>query len=173
MKEITTDDQDFPTNAEKLPWPQDISGITARLRREGCRSIGRMKGNDDAFEVVMGTLRVLAKHATAKLTQQKKHTKNLKANAIERRDRSLAMKAGDRRLKLANIKKEMEHLQRQRVALQQSSLTPAPIHEVKNLSAPQPPKAPEAPMPPNVQPKTRTLQTAVAKSAGLGLPKRG
>lgn len=165
--------EDFPTNAEKLPWPQDISGITARLRREGCRSIGRMKGNDDAFEVVIGTLRVLAKHATVKLVQQKKHTGDLKSNAINRRDRAIAVSANDRRLKLANIRKAMEHLQRQKAAL--SAITPSPIHKVVDLKAPLPPKAPVPPTIPTatVQPPVRKLQSDEAKGAGLGLPKAG
>ncbi len=58
------------SNASKLPWPQDTLGITHRLRREGCRAIGRMDGKAERLELVMSTLRVLAKHGGAKLDQQ-------------------------------------------------------------------------------------------------------
>lgn len=165
---------DIGTNAEKLPWPQDIGGITSRLKREGCRSIGRINGKDAAFETVMNVLKVLAQHAKVKLVAQKKHNDDLKTKDTERRERSAATKAGDRALKMRNIEKDIEHLKKQRAALAVvSKITPAPVHTVAEITAPLPPQAPEAPMPPNVQPKTRTLQTADAKKAGLGLPKAG
>ncbi len=59
------------TNPSKLPWPQDRVGMTTQLKREGCRSIGRMGGNPDNFDTVMSVLRVLAHHAQAKLEEQR------------------------------------------------------------------------------------------------------
>ncbi len=167
-------DTDFPTNAEKLPWPQDLGGITSRLKREGCRSIGRINGNDKHYATVMEVLRVLAKHAKVKIVAQKKRNDDLKLADIARRERSAATKAGDRVLKLRNIEKDMEHLKKQHAALSdQSKLIPAPVHTVANIMAPLPPTAPLSPVIPTVEPKTRTLQTASAKAAGLGLPKAG
>ncbi len=162
---------DFETNAEKLPWPQDISGITAKLRREGCRSIGRMKGNDHAMEVVMGTLRVLAKHAEAKLAQQKKHTINQIAAHTQRTVDAAAVRLGDRTLKLANIRKEMEHLQRQKAALVAiGGITPAPVHKVAQITkAPKPPV--QGPPEKTNTDKAKALTTAASK-AGLGAPQR-
>jgi len=68
-------------NAAKLEWPQDVLSITHQLRREGCRAIGRMDGKDANLKLVIATLRVLAKHAEAKLVQQnvtrKKHADEL------------------------------------------------------------------------------------------------
>lgn len=61
------------TNPSKLPWPQDRVGMTAQLKREGCRAIGRMGGNTDNFDTVMSVLRVLAHHAAAKLKEQSTH----------------------------------------------------------------------------------------------------
>jgi len=60
----------FETNANKLPWMQDPYGFVSNLRREGCRSIGRMQGDARKMEVLMDTLRVLAKYAAAKMTEQ-------------------------------------------------------------------------------------------------------
>lgn len=161
--------KEIGTNAEKLPWPQDIGGITARLKREGCRSIGRINGNDDHFDTVMKVLRVLAEHAKIKLIAQKKHNVDKKDHSLAQRAASAATKAGDRALKIRNIEADMKHLQKQHDELSvQSKVQPVAIHKVKTL----PPKGPEAPMPPNVQPKTtKPKQSEQAKSAGLGLPK--
>jgi len=62
---------DQSTNPAKLPWPTDSTGMTGHLKREGCRAIGRMGGDDANLEVVMEVLRILAKHAKAKLLEQK------------------------------------------------------------------------------------------------------
>lgn len=60
----------FETNASKLPWMQDPHGFVSNLRREGCRSIGRIQGDDHKLEVLMDTLRVLAKYAAVKMEEQ-------------------------------------------------------------------------------------------------------
>ncbi len=69
------------TNAYKLPWPQDTLGITMRLRREGCRAIGRMDGKVERLTLIMDTMRILAKHAQAKLDAQV--TAKAKATALQ------------------------------------------------------------------------------------------
>ncbi len=61
---------DLPINASKIDWPQDRVGMTSRLKREGCRAIGRMGGDTAAFDVVMGVIRILAQHAKDKLQEQ-------------------------------------------------------------------------------------------------------
>lgn len=58
------------TNPAKLVWPQDTVGMTSQLRREGCRAIGRMSGDGNNLELVIGVLRVLAFHAKAKFLEQ-------------------------------------------------------------------------------------------------------
>ena len=45
--------------------------MTAQLKREGCRSIGRMGGDEKRYDTVMQVLRVLATHAKAKLEEQR------------------------------------------------------------------------------------------------------
>jgi len=61
----------FETNASKLPWMQDPHGFVSNLRREGCRSIGRIQADEPKLAVFMDTLRVLAKYAAAKMDEQK------------------------------------------------------------------------------------------------------
>lgn len=164
--------ESFPTNPEKLPWPQDIGGITAKLRREGCRSIGRMNGIDRHYNTVMDVLRVLAKHAEAKLAVQKKLSIT-RAETFEQKrlDRATA-REGDRVLKLRNLAKDMEHMKKQYDALNTQGVTPSPVHTVKTL-----PKtvttAVSTPPKEIIGPPVRKLQSDVAKSAGLGLPKVG
>lgn len=74
---------DFETNASKLPWMQDRHGFVANLRREGCRSIGRMMGDDQKMEVLMDTLRILARYAAAKMEEQKVTATKAKIRRIE------------------------------------------------------------------------------------------
>lgn len=169
--------ESFPTNPEKLPWPQDIGGITARLRREGCRSIGRMNGNDNHYAVVMDVLRVLAKHAKAKLVAQKKRNSDRVTVSERTRLDNVMQRDGDRVLKMRNIAKDMEHMKQQYAQLEAQGVSPAPVHTVKNITASEEPKIPVVPTPPK-QPashglavKERKLQSEQAKAAGLGLPK--
>lgn len=60
----------FETNANKLPWAQDPHGFVSNLRREGCRSIGRIMGDDKKMDIFMDTLRILAKYGAAKKEEQ-------------------------------------------------------------------------------------------------------
>jgi len=62
---------EISNNPAKIPWPSDNVGMTSRLKREGCRAIGRMSGRDENLEIVMQVLRLLAQHAQDKLSEQK------------------------------------------------------------------------------------------------------
>lgn len=61
---------DIPSNPAKIDWPTDKAGITGRLKREGCRAIGRISGDSDNLDIVMNVLRILAQHAKDKLAEQ-------------------------------------------------------------------------------------------------------
>ena len=61
---------DIPTNPAKIDWPQDRAGMTSRLKREGCRAIGRMAGDPINLDVTIGVLRILAQHAKDKFAEQ-------------------------------------------------------------------------------------------------------
>ena len=79
------------TNPSKLPWPQDRVGMTSQLKREGCRAIGRMGGDPTNFDTVMSVLRVLARHAQAKLEEQRTSRASSVLNlAVKRADQEAA-----------------------------------------------------------------------------------
>lgn len=64
-------DKPLVLSSSKLVWPQDKIGMTSQLKREGCRAIGRMGGDPQNLEIVMEVLRVLARHATSKMGEQR------------------------------------------------------------------------------------------------------
>ena len=85
---------DIPSNSAKIDWPTDRAGITSRLKREGCRAIGRMSGDRENLDVVMDVLRILAQHAKDKFAEQEDITRgNLAKLAKQRQD---AQDANDR-----------------------------------------------------------------------------
>jgi hypothetical protein len=120
---------DIPSNPAKIPWPTDTVGMTSRLKREGCRAIGRMSGSDDNFEVVMQVLRILAQHAKDKLEEQKDIVKgnivNLamqRADAQRKRDdetdrmeNSLKSQAETLKNRIAALQKRKEAMLQQRI----------------------------------------------------------
>jgi len=61
---------DIPSNPAKIDWPTDRVGMTSRLKREGCRAIGRMNADKENLDVVMAVLRILAQHAQDKFAEQ-------------------------------------------------------------------------------------------------------
>jgi hypothetical protein len=166
----------YETNARKLPWPQDLGGITAKLQREGCRAIGRMAGKDQHYEVVMEVLRVLAKHAESKLVAQKEHLVNRREHDATRTLAKQSAKLGDIELQRRNAQKDIEHLQKRIHHLDQAvkKATPAPVHTVVQL--PKTATKQVAPVkvvkPSDPPPKSRRL-TPEASKHGLGAPRMG
>jgi len=167
----------YETNARKLPWPQDRGGITAKLQREGCRAIGRMGGRDDAYNVVMEVLRVLAKHAEGKLDQQKVGLEDKRLGAIRKQEQARAAKLGDIALQQKNIAKDMEHLQARKARLDDAAaLVPSAQHTVKELpktvTTQVAPINPGATVPVQSGPPTKARHLSDAASAsGLGAPR--
>jgi len=165
----------YETNARKLPWPQDIGGITAKLQREGCRAIGRIGGQDAHYEVVMEVLRVLAKHAESKLAAQKEHLSNRRDHEAARTLAKQTAKLNDIELQRRNACKDIEHLQRRIQHLDKAVKQATPVHTVKVLPAPvvtPPPVIKPAVGPPVEPPKSRRL-TPEASKHGLGAPRMG
>ena len=125
----------FPTNPQKLPWPTDRGGMTQKLQREGCRAIGRMMGDDDAYEVLMEVLRVLAKHADAMLEQQKAD-KQARIDALYgMREKAVKDKQADEALQVKVIDANIKKFQERKAAI-----------EAGQPVAPEAPVAPVAPV---------------------------
>ncbi len=166
---------DYETNPRRLPWPQDKGGITAKLQREGCRAIGRIGGRDNAYDVVMEVLRVLAKHAESKLAAQKVGLKNRRNADVAKTLEKQQAKLGDIELQRRNAHKDIEYLQKRIAHLDKavSKATAAPVHTVVQL-----PKtatsqvAPVTVVPAGPPPKSPKLSAAASKQ-GLGAPRAG
>ena len=114
----------YETNPRKLPWPQDIGGITAKLQREGCRAIGRIGGQDKHYAVVLEVLRVLAKHAESKLQQQKEGLLAKQAHAAQKLEERRVAKLGDISAQRLNIEKNMKQMSDQLKQLKATAETP-------------------------------------------------
>jgi len=98
------------TNAQKLPWPPDRMGITHRLRREGCRAIGRMDGKTERLTLIKDTLRVLARHAEAKIDQQNLHRARSAMKQLKAQDASKAANLESMKRQENALKKQISSL---------------------------------------------------------------
>lgn len=58
------------TNPRNIEWPQDTTGFLYALKNAGVKAVERQLGNPEKHEALMGTLRVLAKHAKARFELQ-------------------------------------------------------------------------------------------------------
>ena len=56
-------DQTPATTVVSPDWPRDVHGFTSGFRREVARTVGRIKGNDEKFDVFMKHLREAANWA--------------------------------------------------------------------------------------------------------------
>ncbi len=99
------------SNANRLPWPQDTLGITHRLRREGCRAIGRMDGKSERLDLIMATLRVLAKHSAAKLDQQLASKAKIAALQLQRSEEAARQNAAQLRRQADALRKQIGGLE--------------------------------------------------------------
>lgn len=90
-------------NPRDLKFPFDQYGFTTLLRKEGVRSIGRIKGDPAKLEVFMNTLRVLAQHAETKLEDHKKRIEMDAAAAENRRKADEARRKADQKRELTRL----------------------------------------------------------------------
>lgn len=65
-------------NQRELVFPQDDTGFTTLLRKEGTRAVGRIGGDPKRLAVFKATLRVLAQHAETKI----KHQQEVRAQQV-------------------------------------------------------------------------------------------
>ena len=162
---------------DKLPWPFDHNRITYDLRREGCRSIGRMNGKEENLELVIEVLRVLAKHAKDKLEHQKKHKANIQVLAEKRIAARLAAAEHDRTLKKLNIKADMRALQVRMASLNKEDEAVVQAMPVKVKADLRVYRAnnpvPDLDVPKTKAPPKSKKLSDVASKQGLGAPRMG
>jgi len=108
-------------NSQKLPWPQDVLGITHRLRREGCRAIGRMDGKEPNLQLFKDTLRVLARHAEAKIAQQRELRKRRSGELLADMERRAAINAENLMRQERALQKQIDGLHGRLVRVQEAS----------------------------------------------------
>lgn len=94
------------SNPTFIDWPHDPFGFTSMLRKEGVRAIGRVSGNPEKAEIVLGTLQCLAQHLKARVPDQ--------VAAIEKRLAAAANReAAEKHLSLADAKRRVEKIKGQ------------------------------------------------------------
>jgi hypothetical protein len=91
------------SNPTFIDWPHDPFGFTSMLRKEGVRAIGRVSGNQEKAEILLGTLQCLAQHLKARLPDQQ--------SAIEQRLAAAGNReAAERHLSLADARRNVERI---------------------------------------------------------------
>ena len=103
----TIEEAKVSSNPEQVVFPVDETGFTSLFKKEAVRTIGRIAGNDDKYAVFVATLRVLAKHAAAKMEVQKDHLAQ-ELQAIEDRVAvEVARRAADEAAHIARMKADV------------------------------------------------------------------
>ncbi len=106
------------TNERNIKWPQDKSGMTGGLRREGARSIGRMAGKEENLRLVLDTLKVLADYAEAKLAWQKAQKLSVADSAAARKAANDAAVMNTKRRQAAAARAKIKALEAEAEALE-------------------------------------------------------
>lgn len=102
------------TNPLALPWPTDPFGFTSSFKAEAVKSVQRINGDANKFEVFTATMQVIMKFAGEKYAAQKASNAEALEVAMEkerieatREDRERAEKIAEAEAKLAALKAEL------------------------------------------------------------------
>lgn len=99
------------SNPGLIEWPFDQYGFTTVLRKEGVRAIGRVNGNPEKAEVLLGTLQVLAQHLKARVPDQQAAIEQVVAAAENRAAAEQHLTLADARRKVERIKGQLAYAQ--------------------------------------------------------------
>jgi hypothetical protein len=100
---VKTPRPEVTANVRKLPWPQDKNGMTSNMKREICRSIGRMAGDPAKLAIVQEVLDISKEYADAKFKEQQDKAVASKKAREERRAKEVLQKEFAQRAYADNI----------------------------------------------------------------------